>query len=57
VTFKLDDVWQLCKQRFAEISETEWGAVCGHVQKVERQCIETEGLMEPEKLVVGCSWQ
>jgi hypothetical protein len=44
----LNDVWQLCEQRFAEIGETEWGAICRHVQNVEQKYIETEGLMEPE---------
>jgi hypothetical protein len=39
--FKLDDVWQLCEQRFAEVSDTEWGAVCRHVQNAE-------GLMGPD---------
>jgi hypothetical protein len=48
VTFKLDDVWQLCEQRFAEISDMEWAAVCRHVMSVEEQYIHTEGLMEPE---------
>jgi transposase len=48
VTFKLDDVWQLCKQRFADISDMEWAAVCRHVMSVEEQYICTEGLMEPE---------
>jgi transposase len=47
VTFKLDDVWQLCEQRFAEISDMEWAAVCRHVMNVE-QYIRTQGLMEPE---------
>jgi hypothetical protein len=54
-SFKLDDVWQLCAHRFAEIGETEWGAICRHVQNVEQKYIETERLMEPEveKLVVS----
>jgi hypothetical protein len=54
-SFKLDDVWQLREQRFAEIGETEWGAICRHVQNVEQKYIEREGLMEPEvvKLVVS----
>jgi hypothetical protein len=39
----LDDVRQLREQRFADIDETEWGAICRHVQNVV-----TEGLMEPE---------
>lgn len=37
ITLKLDDVWQLCEQWFAEITETEWGAVCRHVKNVEQQ--------------------
>jgi hypothetical protein len=48
VTFKLDDVWQLCEQRFAEISDMEWAAVCRHIMSVEEQYIHIEGLMEPE---------
>jgi hypothetical protein len=53
ITFKLDDMWQLCEQWFAEIGETEWGAICRHVQNVEQNYIETEWLMEleVEKLV------
>jgi hypothetical protein len=48
VTFKLDNVWQLCEQRFAEISDMERAAICRHVMSVEEQYIRTEGLREPE---------
>jgi hypothetical protein len=46
VTFKLDDVWRLCEQRFAEISDMQWAAVCRHVVNVAEQYLRTEGLME-----------
>lgn len=48
VSFKLSDVWELCKQRFGEIGEREWSPVCCHVHEVEKDYIKTEGLLEPE---------
>jgi hypothetical protein len=46
VTFKFDDVWQLCEQHFAEI--TEWEAICHGILNVEEQHIHTGELMEPD---------
>jgi transposase len=56
VTFKLDDVWQQCQQRFAEISDMEYAAVCRHVQNLEEQCIRTDGTRSG-KANVQCKWQ
>jgi len=39
-------VWQLCEQRFAEI--TEWEAVCCGFPNVEEQHTHRGELMEPE---------
>ena len=46
VTFKSNDVWQLCERRFAEI--TEWETVCRGLPNIEEQHSHTGELMEPE---------
>ncbi|KAJ4428617.1 hypothetical protein ANN_24661 [Periplaneta americana] len=45
-TFKLEQVMKLCQQRVDDISVEKWEKVCEHVEKIEDEYIEQEGIME-----------
>lgn len=45
-TFKLQDVEQLARQKFAEVGLEEWQAVCNKTVKTEEQFIEKEHLLD-----------
>lgn len=45
-TFKLEEVMKLCQQRVDDISVEKWERVCEHVEKIEDEYIEQEGIME-----------
>ena len=46
VTYKLNDVIDLAKTKFAAITTTEWEKVCLHVDKVVNNYIEKEHLLD-----------
>ena len=43
-TFSINDVKHLCEQRFKERAE-KWISVCKHVDKLEKQYYEQEGII------------
>ncbi|KAJ4444691.1 hypothetical protein ANN_06488 [Periplaneta americana] len=45
-TFNLEQVMKLCQQRVDGISVAKWEIVCEHVEKIEDEYIEQEGIME-----------
>jgi hypothetical protein len=46
VSFKLDDVEQLARTRFDSVTSPEWSRICNHVQRIEKEYIEKEHLMD-----------
>jgi hypothetical protein len=46
VSFKLDDVEQLPRTRFDSVTSAEWSRICNHVQRIEKEYIEREHLMD-----------
>lgn len=46
VSFKLQDVETLTRQKFSSITVEEWQAIRGHVERVERSFIEKEHLLD-----------
>jgi transposase len=45
-TERTDDVKRLCEQRFEETGEDKWISVCEHVDELEKQYCEREGIIE-----------
>jgi hypothetical protein len=45
-TFRINDVKHLSEQRFKETGTDKWISVCEHVEKVEKQYYEREGVLE-----------
>jgi transposase len=45
-TFRTNGVKRLCDHRFKEIREDKWSSVCEHVDKLEKQYCEWEGIIE-----------
>jgi hypothetical protein len=48
VKFKTEKVKLLCEQKFCEMEEREWRPVCDHVKRIEKEYLETEGIIEVE---------
>jgi len=46
ITFHINDIKHICEQGFKETQAVEWNSVCEHVEKLEKQCYEEEGVME-----------
>jgi hypothetical protein len=53
VTFKTEDVKLLCAQKFSEMGEREWRPMCDYVKRIEKEYLETEGIidLEVERLI------
>jgi hypothetical protein len=45
-TFHINDIKRLCEQGFKETLAVEWSSFCEHVDKIEKQYYEEEGVME-----------
>jgi hypothetical protein len=45
-TFRTNNVKRLCEQRFKETGEDKWISVCEHVDKLEKQYCEQEGIIK-----------
>lgn len=46
VTFKLADVENLAREKFASVNVEEWASVCSHVDKVVNNYLQTEHLLD-----------
>jgi hypothetical protein len=45
-TFHINDIKHICEQGFKETWANEWFSVCEHVDKIEKQYYDEEGVME-----------
>jgi hypothetical protein len=48
VTFKTENVKLLCEKKFSEVGGREWHPVCDHVKRIEKEYLETEGIVDVE---------
>jgi hypothetical protein len=46
VTFKIEDAKLLREQNFSEMGEREWRPVCDRVKRIEKEYLETEGIID-----------
>jgi hypothetical protein len=46
ITFHVNDIKHLCEQRFKETVADKWISVCKHVEKLEKQYYEQEGIIK-----------
>lgn len=54
-TFKMEDIIKLCEQKLESIGNEEWGKVCAHVEKIEKEYLDREGVIdnEVERIVIS----
>ena len=54
VTFTLDAVQKDCERWFHECGIEKWRKVCAHVERIEREYIEKEGIREDavERIII-----
>jgi hypothetical protein len=55
VTFEPENVKLLCEQKFSEMGEREWRPVCDHVEIIEKEYLETEGIIDvqADRLIIS----
>lgn len=46
VSFKMDDVELLTRQKFADVTKEQWDSICQHTKKVEQEYMDKEHLLD-----------